>query len=428
MLIKKVFRYLRRYGLKATILIILLRIANKTEFPVEIREIRQLKTRVDKQLGDRKRVNLLVPSINKGSVFGGATTAISFFIELYNTLGVDARIIAADAYIDEICDVVPDCFEFVDDYRESSSHFQMMSIVDRNDSKLLPVGANDIFIATAWGTAYTLHPVISWQKETFGGKAHPLIYMIQDYEPGFYPWSSKYVLAESTYNHSDDTIAVFNSQELYGFFQKQGYSFKHEHVFNPVLNDKLRDCLLAAKPTTRKKQVIVYGRPSVTRNVFEIIEVSLRLWAQQQTDINKWNILSAGEPHPDVELIAGVKLRSIGKLSLEEYASLMLESYMGISLMVSPHPSYPPLEMSTFGMKTITNTYANKDLSGFNENIISLKSFDTFKISAELLRLASEFPGEAKVAIDTPYVEGAVSGDQFKEICDGIARQLRVDS
>jgi hypothetical protein len=31
--------------------------------------------------------------------------------------------------------------------------------------------------------------------------------------------------------------------------------------------------------------------------------------------------------------------------------------------MVSPHPSYPPLEMAYAGIKTITNRYSYKDLS-----------------------------------------------------------------
>ena len=40
--------------------------------------------------------------------------------------------------------------------------------------------------------------------------------------------------------------------------------------------------------------------------------------------------------------------------------------------MCSPHPSYPPLEMATFGVKTITNSFMTKDLSTFSPNIISV--------------------------------------------------------
>ena len=37
-------------------------------------------------------------------------------------------------------------------------------------------------------------------------------------------------------------------------------------------------------------------------------------------------------------------------------------SAIGISLMVSPHPSYPPLEMAHLGMLVLTNGFGAKDL------------------------------------------------------------------
>ena len=40
--------------------------------------------------------------------------------------------------------------------------------------------------------------------------------------------------------------------------------------------------------------------------------------------------------------------------------------------MLSPHPSYP-LEMAAYGMSTISNTFANKDLSRDFANVVSLR-------------------------------------------------------
>jgi hypothetical protein len=59
-------------------------------------------------------------------------------------------------------------------------------------------------------------------------------------------------------------------------------------------------------------------------------------------------------------------------LSLEAYARLLQETAVGVSLMISPHPSYPPLEMAHFGALTITNGFAPKDLAAWHDNIISL--------------------------------------------------------
>ena len=38
----------------------------------------------------------------------------------------------------------------------------------------------------------------------------------------------------------------------------------------------------------------------------------------------------------------------------------MKRASIGISLMESPHPSYPPIEMALFGVNVITNIYESK--------------------------------------------------------------------
>ena len=45
----------------------------------------------------RKRINLLLPSINPEHVFGGISTALKFFEKLADELGYDRRIILVDA-------------------------------------------------------------------------------------------------------------------------------------------------------------------------------------------------------------------------------------------------------------------------------------------------------------------------------------------
>lgn len=40
--------------------------------------------------------------------------------------------------------------------------------------------------------------------------------------------------------------------------------------------------------------------------------------------------------------------------------------------MISPHPSYPPLEMAAYGLEVVTNSFNNKDLSLLTGNITSI--------------------------------------------------------
>jgi len=424
MKIKRYMVYLKRNGIKATIARVMQKLLGSPGATMNMNEIVPLSARADDCLGDRKRLNLVIHAIDNESFFGGVATALSFFQKLYQTMGVDARVILTSSFIGAGRPDALKGFEITDAKSGSSAPLQMMSVFERDDDTFIPVGKNDIFVATAWWTAYIIYPLIEWQRETFNEEPNPLIYLIQDYEPGFFPWSSKYLLADSTYKSGHDTIAVFNSKFLHEFFRGQGYAFKHEYFFDPVLNETLRNRLLAAKPPVRKKQVIIYGRPNVPRNAFEVIVMSLRLWAQQQPDIHKWSILSVGEKHANIVLAKGATLRSIGKLTLEDYASLMLESYMGVSLMVSPHPSYPPLEMSTFGVRTITNKYDNKDLSGFNENIISLDNVNEYSISLKLMHLAELYPGDANLVTDTPYVRDAADNNQIQKICEEIKETI----
>ena len=342
--------------------------------------------------GAKLRLNLLIPSVDQQHVFGGIATAISFFQSLQQHSNWPARILVTDTAIVEKSSITLDGYSLVDCMEESDEPLQLIGVADRYQ-KSLPVSGNDVFIATGWWTAYVVADVIRWQAETYG-KRHPLVYLIQDYEPGFYPWSSRYLMADSTYRMDIPTIAVMNSSLLEQFFEKNQYHFEKVLCFEPHLNASLQKFLPAeAASIAKKKQILVYGRPSVARNAFELIVYALKTWCSQQPDASDWTVLSAGEHHDDVDLGAGMVLHSVGKLSLEEYAKLMLETYAGISLMVSPHPSYPPLEMAAFGIRTITNCYSNKDLASFSENIISLQSCSPLDIANKLCGICLGYTG-----------------------------------
>lgn len=350
---------------------------------------------------ENKRLNLLIPSLNMEDVFGGIATALKFYKLLCEKICFDMRVIIINAELisDSMVDMTG--FEIVSCESDSISSKQIVSFGNRND-KTIPIGKNDIFMATAWWTAYTIFPVIKWQKEEYNQKIHPLIYFIQDYEPGFYKWSSRYLMADSTYKSDVPTIGIFNSKLLYDFFIKNGYIFEDQYFFEPVLNDKLKEELNNIR-YERKKQILVYGRPGTERNAFELIVESLKEWTRKYDKSKEWTVLSAGELFEDIELSESQVLHAIGKVSLEEYARTMLESKIGISLMVSPHPSYPPLEMSTFGMKVITNIYDNKDLSSFNENIVSVNNCSSDTISSKLIELCENEKLDNKIITDSDY-------------------------
>ncbi|AGF59168.1 hypothetical protein B0P06_002498 [Clostridium saccharoperbutylacetonicum] len=360
----------------------------KVSFNPNICEITPINAR--KSEVKEKRLNLLVPSINQEHIFGGISTALKFYEQLADELGCKRRIITTDASPSSEDMKRFNKYTLVSCSEDSGVDYQVVPFNDRYN-KTVPIGKNDVFMSTAWWTAYAAHNLIRWQSNEFNQEVKKSIYFIQDFEPGFYAWSSNYALADSTYRSELPQIAVFNTRLLMDYFKLNEYTFHEEYCFEPTLNEELKNRLLQINEFNKKKQILIYGRPSVQRNAFELIIESLKVWVWQQPDVREWTIYSVGEKHPDVDLGNGVKVESLGKLTLDGYSSLMAESYAGISLMISPHPSYPPLEMSTFGIKVITNNYGNKDMSYFNDNINSLHQLSPISISNKLLEMNKEF-------------------------------------
>ncbi|MBE6601019.1 MAG: glycosyltransferase family 4 protein [Ruminococcaceae bacterium] len=373
------------------------------------------------------RLNFMTPSVDVAHVFGGISTAMQLFEALRGDLGCDARIICTDADVIPETSTAPDGYEIVSCDQSSGAKLQLVAFNDRV-GKTLPIRKNDIFVCTAWWTAYTVQPIMDWQKEKWGSN-NPLVYVVQDYEPGFYPWSSRYMMAESTYRLECPTYAVFNSKLLKDYFDLNRYTFAKSWYFEPILNRKLAQYLPADGEVLQKeKQILVYGRPSIDRNAFALVVETLKLWAASMPDAKDWKLCSAGEAHKDVDLGNGCVLRSLGKLSLEEYANTMRATHAGLSLMVSPHPSYPPLEMSTFGVKVVTNCYANKDLTGFNENMISLSDGSPRALSRALLDVTQAYRGQGSAATDTEYAKGGKPfGNAVEELANCLRHEFELD-
>lgn len=391
-LLHRVVSYWKRYGLKALISTIFFELArrqySKYSIPeqignvaLNIPEIVPIVPRPSKLQG--VRLNLLIPSIEFKDTYGGVSTALRIFDKLKADMP-HARILVTDAIVHDYDKKKFREYTLSDPLLDSTEN-TIIGLHDRSNITI-DVSARDIFLASAWWTAYIAQPLVQWQREYYKLDPKPLFYIIQDYEPGFYPWSSRYMLAESTYRADVPTVAIFNTGILQEYFERLGYSFFQKYHFDPTINPLLLQKAKIAQKTRRSSpyQLFIYGRPSVPRNGFEIIIQALHLWARSYPHAKHWNLMSAGEQHPEITVGEGIKLVSVGKLSLEEYANELTRSSVGLSIMISPHPSYPPLEMASFGLEVVTNCFANKNLSERSKSIISVDILSPESISSAL--------------------------------------------
>ena len=319
------------------------------------------------------RITLAIQFLTKGSDFGGAATGIDIFSRLALAMreqaSADFRIIITDAGPDSDPGILskwaakagltirPDQVELVNGIQHP-----------------IKVRQNEVFITQIWWNMRNFARVRNIQSELFGVSPRPLIRLAQDYEPGWWAFSSAHMLARSAYDDSGPLWGIINSGNLANYIDFMGHRFEQRYVFEPVIVEALRPYLDQVGSSQREKRILVYGRPNVARNCFGALVRGLKTWARDYPQFKDWEVLSAGEPHDPVALGDGRNLISIGKLSLDHYAQMLLGSSIGVSLMASPHPSYPPLEMAHFGLQTITNTYQCKDLSDFHPNIMSISS------------------------------------------------------
>jgi hypothetical protein len=71
--------------------------------------------------------------------------------------------------------------------QDSDEAAQLVSVAPGGTS--LRVGPRDVFIATFWPMALFVADVRRWQASTLGEAPPRFAYLVQDYEPGFYPRS-----------------------------------------------------------------------------------------------------------------------------------------------------------------------------------------------------------------------------------------------
>jgi hypothetical protein len=197
------------------------------------------------------------------------------------------------------------------------------------------------------------------------------LYIIQDYEPGLYPWSSYYALAQETYGL--DFRGIFCSRLLADYFREQ----KIGRFADPTFMDRCCTCFEPAvddskffvDPAARtgKKRLLFYARPTAARNLFELGLVALKRAVERGAfPSEEWELLFMGQQVGPHDLGSGVIIRSHPWLNYDDYGRLLRGSDVGLSLMLSPHVSYPPLEMAAAGATVVTNVFSVKTAERLN--------------------------------------------------------------
>ena len=254
------------------------------------------------------------------------------------------------------------------------------------------------------------------------------IYLIQDYEPGFYPWSSRHALALETLGFpfhavvNQSTLGDYLFETGDGQFATTGFRQRCT-VFEAAVNRRMFHSTHA--PAPRPRRVLVYARPTNPRNLLGLAVAALQKAVRDPVFQSGWEFLAIGARGslPPIPLGGGHVLREAPWQDLDGYAKLLRDSDILLSPMLSPHTDYPVLEMAASGGTAITNIFSTKTterLSALSPNIIGVPA-SVAAFASELLKAASApRPASAELSLPADWDEalGGVDAALLRLLAD----------
>lgn len=291
-------------------------------------------------------VNLFLPTMRKKDVFAGVRTAIAAGAQLSIQLDRPLRLVSYREAGKEDRRVVTKLLQ--DEFGIAPSR---LTLLDFGDLEAASFGERDVWIATWWATAHTLDNL----RRT--GRINPaqVVYLIQDYEPMFFPASTHSVLAQNTY-HAGFRPLVNSSLLADHLHRVEGIAVPADQVFRPAIDlERIQRTAAARQDRTPGSRIALYYRPK-GRNLPEIGLAALKCVAR---DLGKLRpdlrLDTVGSDHAPIDVGGGQVIHGLGRLDWDDYFRLLEGVDVLISLQATPHPSHPPLDMVASGGLAITN-------------------------------------------------------------------------
>lgn len=328
--------------------------------------------RLDVSAQHPKRVNLLLATINFSYIFGGYIGMFNLALRLADE-GYRPRIILHENTEWNMAE----WRQKIQKYPGITDLFERVEVISRWDREIpVEVNPDDRFVATNCWAAHIAHNTAKSLDE------NRFLFMAQEYEPFFLAMNSISALFQQAYElpqvtlYSTQLLQDYFRREKIGIFNKPGGE-RDAAVFSNAIQKFYPTRLQMMR---KQRRLLFYARSEehAARNLFELAIMALaKLVQDPRVDLTNWSFHGIGSLGGNtLELADGLPLELVPKTSLEEYIKLMPSFDVGLSLMLTPHPSLVPLEMASAGMLTVTNSFANKTarhLHAISTNLIGVK-------------------------------------------------------
>ncbi len=323
--------------------------------------------------GARRRINLLIPTIDLEHFFGGYIAKFNLARQLRNR-GLNVRIVT----VDPVGPLPSDWRRTVEAFAGLEGLLDEVEVVFGRESAAIECSADDAFIATTWWTAHIAHDALGHVR------ADRFAYLIQEYEPFTFAMGTFAALAAESYRYPH--FALFSSELLRGYFRAHGLGVyaagdesgdRESAAFeNAVTRVGPVDELELASRTTRRLLFYARPEPHAARNMFELGVLALSRALKDGSLHGGWEFNGIGTVRRarGIGLGGGVTMKLAPRSDQASYADLLRSHDVGLALMYTPHPSLVPIEMASAGLLTVTNSFENKTpqaLSAISRNLIT---------------------------------------------------------
>ena len=271
-------------------------------------------------------VNWFIPDVDM-PFFGGLNTAFRMAAKLTRDHGVRHRFVVLSAPNEEF---------FRTALVAAFPELDGVEIVhyDGSATSIDAIPPADASIATLWLTASHL------TKAAHAGRK---FYLMQDYEPSFYPASSMFAMAEETYRLG--LYGICNTESMHRIYT-ESYGGKAMGFVPAVDRSIFHPDGRRSKGATEPVTIFAYARDHF-RNCWELVYAALSEVKRRHGD--RVRIVAAGARY----LPANAEFIDLGLLDYRATGALYRETDIGVTMQISRHPSYLPLELMASGVAMV---------------------------------------------------------------------------
>jgi len=127
----------------------------------------------------------------------------------------------------------------------------------------------------------------------------------------------------------------------------------HATFFEPAFPERV---YFPDRQPREKMNFFFYARPKNSRNLYlrglEVLSKAVSKGILKQED---WNVHFVGKDLGSLRLPGDLPVTLVENLTWDRYVALIRGMDLGLSLMLTPHPSYPPLDLVACGAVAVTN-------------------------------------------------------------------------